>query len=98
MKDRAFRDKELFGKVALCILTAALALYIYMDRKNDVIELRLMIPTLAKEVKLLQEENVRLGYELDQFESPIHLMELARKPEMGHLRYPFNDEMIFLPE
>jgi hypothetical protein len=54
----------------------------YIDKQNQLTELRLMIPTLAKEAK----------------ESPIHLMELARKPEFSHLRWPYLNEVITLQQ
>lgn len=85
-------------QVILCILIAGFMLYFYIDKLNELTELRLAIPALAKEVKQIQEENIRLRYEIDQFESPIHLMELARKPEFSHLKYPSLDEVIILQQ
>ncbi|MBA3958113.1 MAG: hypothetical protein H0X51_06955 [Parachlamydiaceae bacterium] len=85
-------------KIFFCITFAAIVLYIYIDKQNDLTELRLEIPALEKEVKRLQEHNTKLKYEINQFESPIHLMELAHKPEFGHLRYPYTDKIITLPQ
>jgi hypothetical protein len=85
-------------QIFFCILVASFTLYFYIDKQNDLTELRLAVPELAKEVKLIQEENIRLQYEIDHFESPIHLMELARKAEFGHLKYPHIDKIIILPE
>ena len=80
----------------LCIFIAGIALFAYIDKQNELTELRLAIPALAKEVKGIQEENTRLTYEIESFESPIHLMELMRKPEFGHLKYPYIKDEIFL--
>ena len=71
-------------------------LYLYIDKQNRLTELRRRIPELEKEVRYLQDENIRLKYEIDQFESPVHLMELAEKPEFGHLKYPTLDKVIIL--
>jgi hypothetical protein len=79
-----------------CILAAGVALFAYIEKQNELTELRLAIPTLAKEVKNIHEENNRLKYEIDSFESPIHLMELVRKPEFGHLKHPYLNDEIFL--
>lgn len=79
-----------------CILIAGLSLYAYVEKQNELTELRLNIPVLAKEVRHIQEENIRLKYEIDQFESPIHLMELARKAEFAHLKYPHLDQVLIL--
>lgn len=81
-----------------CIFIAGITLYACIEKQNGLTELRLKIPVLAKEVKRLQEENTRLKYEIDQFESPIHLMELARKPEFSHLKYPTLDKVLILSE
>ena len=85
-------------RLLICISFAGLMLYKYIDKLNDVTELRLSIPLLAREVKEIHEQNLELQYAIDCFESPLHLMELARKPEFGHLKYPFIDEIIQLPE
>lgn len=82
----------------ICIFVAALTLFAYIEKQNELTELRLKIPTLAKEVKQIEEENIRLNYEIDQFESPIHLMELSRKPEFSHLKYPNLDQVLIFDE
>lgn len=85
-------------RLLLCISFAGLALYKYIDKLNELTELRLSIPVLAREVKEIHEKNMELQYTIEHFESPVHLMELARKPEFGHLRYPSTQEVILLPE
>ena len=82
----------------LCITFAALMLYKSIDNLNDLTELQLAIPSLEKEVQDLKEKNLELQYEIERFESPLHLMELARQPEFGHLKYPSFDEVTVLPE
>lgn len=82
----------------ICIAVAGLFLFAYIDKQNELTELRLAIPVLAKEVKAIQEENTRLRYEIERFENPILLMELRRKPEFSHLKYPYLNEEIFLPK
>lgn len=84
------------SQILICIIASAILLYIYIDQQNSLTELRLQIPHLEKEVKQIQEENIRLQYEINQFESPIHLMELARKPEFGHLKYPSLDTILII--
>lgn len=84
-------------RIFLCIFVACMLLYRYVDRQNQLTVLRLEIPPLVKEVKKSQEENSRLEYDIDRFESPIHLMELARQPEYGHLTHPYLHDVIILP-
>lgn len=85
-------------KITLCILVAALFLYVYIEKQNELVELRMKLPALDKQVKALNEENNRLQYEINQFESPIHLMELRKKPEFSHLKFPETSHVIILEE
>lgn len=86
------------SRVFICIAVAGLTLFAYIDKQNELTGLRLLIPALTKEVKGIQEENIRLKYEIERFESPIHLMEMMRKPEFSHLKYPYLSEELFLPK
>jgi hypothetical protein len=88
----------LFIRLLICISFAGVALYKYIDKLNELTELRLSIPVLAREVKEIREKNLELQYAIDSFESPVHLMELARKPEFGHLKYPMINDIVLLPE
>lgn len=84
-----------FG-LACAIIGGALILYI--DRLNELTRLRLEIPQHMKELKVLQEENERMKYEIDQFESPLYLMELLKKPEFSHLKFPRENEVIVIED
>jgi hypothetical protein len=86
----------LLFRILICIVTVGSFLLFYIDQLNHLTELRLEIPILEKESRLVQEENQRLQYQIDCFESPIHLMDMARRPEFSHLVHPFADEIIFL--
>ena len=79
------------------IFIAALTAYFYIDKHNELTGLRLEIPELAKELKEIQEQNIRFKYEINQFESPIHLLELAQKPEFGYLKYPYQNQIMVIP-
>lgn len=84
-------------RLGICIVVVGLTLFAYIEKQNELTELRLLIPVLAKKVKNLQDEKIRLVYEIEQFESPMHLMELMHKPEFSHLKYPFLKDEVFLP-
>jgi hypothetical protein len=89
---------SLLIRLWICIFFAGLTLYKYIDKLNELTELRLSIPVLAKEVKNIQERNLELQYIIERFESPVHLMELARNPEFGHLKYPPLTDVLMIPE
>ena len=80
-----------------CGVSVAL-LYSYVDEQNKLTRLRLEIPLLATEVKAIQEENIRLRYEIDLFESPEHLMQLAAKSSFSHLKHPIHSEILFIAQ
>ncbi len=86
----------IFGRVLFCILTVGIFLYVYINKQNAITELRLQIPNMARRLQVVQQENTRLQYEIDQFENPTHLIELARKPEYGYLKHPLLDKIITL--
>jgi hypothetical protein len=89
---------RLLLKLLTCLLAVGLTLYAMIAQRNGLTELRVAIPALNAEVKAILEENLQLEYQIESFENPVHLLELARKPEFGHLKYPSTDEVIVLPE
>jgi len=82
----------------LIVFAISAAAYSYIDRQNQLTALRRKIPDLQKKLRKVREDNTRLQYEIDTFESPVHLMELARKPEFGHLKYPSERDVIIIDE
>ncbi|HEY4831599.1 MAG TPA: hypothetical protein VIH61_03465 [Waddliaceae bacterium] len=85
-------------RLSICLVVIWLTLFFYIDENNELTELRRLIPQLEKEVKAFEEDNVRLTYEIEQFENPFHLMELVRKPEYSHLKYPYVESVIILQD
>jgi hypothetical protein len=91
------KSKAVLTRLFLCIVITGVSLYAYIYKQNELTELRMAIPSLAKEVRSIQEENHRLKYDIDQFESPIHLLELMRMPEFGSLKFGYNQDVLILP-
>lgn len=85
-------------RLLICLIGVWITLFFYIDENNRLTELRRLIPELEKEVKTLEEDNVRLSYEIEQFENPSHLMELAKKPEYSYLKFPYIDSIIILQD
>jgi cell division protein FtsB len=71
--------------------------YLDLDLVHKATALRLQTAKLQKELRQIQEENVRLGYQLDQLESPARLMALARQPQFSQLKAPNMDEVWVIP-
>lgn len=85
-------------RLLICIFAFCLCLYAYIDKQNRVTELRLKIPEITKEIRAVAEENCRMQYQIDQFENPQHLMELAARPEYNHLKHPLVKEVVTMKE
>ena len=85
-------------RLFFCIFLLGLSLYSYIDMQNTLTALRIRIPALSQEVKNIEEENIRLQYEIDGFENPLHLIELARMHKLDHLKHPLVCDVVHLKE
>ncbi len=91
-------NKALLVRFVLCLFSFCLCLYFYLDQQNQLTALKIKLPQLIQEVVKIQEENQRLQYEIDQFENPSHLLELAQKAEFSHLKHPFIHDILTVAE
>lgn len=91
-------SRGLLIRIFLSIGGFGMMLYMYLNEQNQVVRLRMRIPALMEEIHTLKENNVRLRYEIDSFESPMHLIKLAQKSEYSHLKHPFAKEVVSLVE
>ena len=92
------QKKGLVAQVSLCLVALGACLFSYLEKQNQLTELRIYVPTLVKEIRLIQEENVSLKYQIQEFESPEHLMQLASDASFSHLKYPFSKEVLVLQD
>lgn len=81
-------------RLFLAVLIVGTALYSYVHKHNRLTEMRIRLPLLARELQAVEEENVRLTFSIEQFENPLHLMEIARKPQYAHLKHPLMTDII----
>jgi len=91
-------NKGLFARIFVCILCLGFCLYSYLNLQNEITELRIKIPSLTSEVRRIQEENTRYRYEIERFEDPQNLMQLAKRSEFAHLRFPITSEVLTLQQ
>lgn len=91
-------NNGLFIRLGICLLVFGVCLYSYIDKQNELTSLKIKIPELAKEIDTLNQQIKRFQYEVDQFENPAHLMELAKHPEFSHLKHPLLDEVLTVQE
>jgi hypothetical protein len=90
--------KNLFLRLGFCFVLCGFCLYSYLEKQNELTELKIKLPEVDQEFRLSREENRRLSYEIDQFQSPSHLIELVRRPEFSHLKHPLLKEILTVPE
>lgn len=90
--------KGFSSRLLVCITVLGICVYSYLDLQNKVTDLRIRLPLLSKEVRRIQGENTRLQYEIDEFENPNRLMELARKSEYSHLKQPMMNDIIIVKQ
>lgn len=80
-------------RLCSCVAIVGITLYAYVAKMNGLTSLRMQVPKLATNLRHIQEENRALEYRKEKFEDPAHLMQLLRKPQWSHLRYPSLDEV-----
>ncbi len=90
--------KGLLVRLGICLGVFGSCLYSYLDTQNELTHLKIQLPEVEKEIRLVREESRRLAFEVDRFENPAHLIELAHHPEYSHLRHPLLREILTVPE
>jgi len=91
-------NKGILTRLFICLSAASLCLFSYLEKQNELTQLRLYVPKLVKEIRSINEENTRLQYEVEQFESPDNMIRLVRDSRFAHLKHPLNKEVITLSE
>lgn len=56
------------------------------------------LPKIAKEIEAINQENAQLQYQIVCFESPDHLLQLAKNPEYAHLKFPLVQDVLTVKE
>ncbi|MGR3951629.1 MAG: hypothetical protein QRY74_01725 [Chlamydia sp.] len=80
---------------AVVILSAFLLLF-YIKEHNRLIELRIRVPKLEKEVFGLEAEKKSLQFTVEQFMSPSRLEEISRRSQYSYLRQIEPQDTIYI--
>jgi hypothetical protein len=81
-------------RFTICIASLGIMLYSYIEKHNNLTEMRIKVPILQKKLTTILNENTHLQFEIEKFENPLNLMEISRKPQYGHLKHPFVSDII----
>ena len=88
----------LIFRLLVCLVVSSFCFYKILQKQNLINYYSLHIPKVTKELKVLEEENLKLKFCIDQFESPDHLMQLVKSAPYAHLRFPVVKDVVHLPE
>jgi cell division protein FtsL len=92
------RKQAVILQVVACLIALSACWFSYLEKQNELTELRLYAPKLAKEVREIREENAHLQYELQELQSPQKLLELAADPKFAHLRHPLGKNILVVED
>jgi cell division protein FtsL len=91
-------NKKTVIKITSIILMFAFCFYLCIEKQNQFTSKRIEIVGLAKEIDQLKAQNKKLSYEIDQFENPSRLLQLAQHAEYAHLKHPFVKDVLSMKE
>jgi|SRR3990167_6874516 len=89
---------SVLSRLGVCVAVFGYCLFSYLEQQTQVTQLKIQLPELERDISSLREEGRRLHYEIEQFENPGHLIELAHLPEYSHLKHPLLREILTVPE
>jgi len=85
-------------RLLICIFVISGLFYLYIDKQNELTQLKIEIPKLAKHFRALEEKNSQLKYEIERRESPERLIDLLRTPGFSHLKQPLVNDVVIVDE
>lgn len=85
-------------RIVLSLTVCMTSIFSYVSLQNTVTRLRIQIPKVEKQLLAINDEISHLQYEVDQFESPDRLMDLACHPDFSHLKHPYLKDIETVPE
>lgn len=90
--------KALLVKLIICFAAFSFYLYSVLERQNYLNYLSYKLPLVEKELKTLEEDNVKLSYQIEEFSDPNNLLQLIKENTYSHLRYPVQQDILKLDE
>ena len=91
-------NSRMLLQILCCLTVFTFYLYHMIQKQNKINYLSLHLPKIVKDLKAIEEENMRLRFQVNCFESPDHLMQLIKSQEYTHLKTPILKEIFTLPE
>jgi hypothetical protein len=89
---------SMFTRFMVCLFFLSFSIYSYLDKHNSCTALRMSLPKITKEIEAIREGNANLQYQIECFENPQHLLDIASRKEFAHLKFPFTQEVLTVNE
>lgn len=86
-------NRAWFYRIVAGLGCFAAFLYAYVVHHNRVLQLQMDIPKIAKEVREIEQDNIRLRFKIQQFEDPSNLMKTLAMKEYLHLEYAASSDV-----
>jgi cell division protein FtsL len=78
----------LLAKSVVCLGFLGFSVCSYLSKHNTCMALKMQIPKVMEEIKIIQEENEALSYQIECFENPQNLLNIAKSCQFSHLQFP----------
>lgn len=90
--------KSLLVKLFICFAAFSFYLYSVLQSQNTLNYLSYKLPKIEKELRAIEEDNVKLSFQLQVFHDPRHLLDLLKEEMYSHLKYPFLEDVLNLDQ
>lgn len=84
-------------KLLVCFCALGISLYQLVEEQNRLAALRVALPALEQEVRLLQAEILAMRHLLKGNQAPAKLLKWAKEPAYAHLSFPSEPEILYIP-
>ncbi len=85
-------------RLGFCVAVFGWGLFSYLNKQQELAQIKVQLPELEKRLHLIQEENRRMLCEIEELENPSRLIEIVHRPEFGYLKHPLLREILTVPE
>ena len=85
-------------RLGFCVAIFGWGLFSYLNKQQELAQIKVQLPELEKRLHVIQEENRRMLCEIEELENPSRLIELVHRPEFGYLKHPLLREILTVPE
>ncbi len=83
---------------SIFLLFFGLLCYAMVEKQNQVMQMRMDIPLLEKQIEQLEQKNAEILFALTKNRAPSLLMHLAKQEKFAYLVHPFSTDVLAFQE